>query len=624
MQLRPRTLPQQLAFLVGVPVVLLLIFSGLLLCLFFKSEQEARLNEHSKLVIYNANTLVKQYYDAVSRLIIFKQSRDENTRVEFESKLAATDDSFRELGELLKNDTIESRRMFVQLRRICALGMSLMKKYEDHIAGDTKLNSIEVAILYKEFDDCGAAFTSKLNDLIALETARHKVNSRQEEQTKTIMLCLIIAGAVGAVGTGTFLWLYFVRTITSRVALVMDNTLRLTRKEPLRPPMKGEDELAHLDLFFHYMAEELEKATRKQFAILDNAVDVICSIDAAGKFVSMNPASEHVWGYKPEALTGQSYAKVLFTEDVPKFEQALAEIRQSTNLVNIENRVLASDGRVVHTLWSLRWSEAEQSLFCVAHDISDRKEVERVKQEFVAVISHELRTPLTSLQMTLSLLLDGTYGTLSGTAQKRIRSAEFGIGRLISLINDLLDIEKMEAGKLTMNYSNVDIAEIAQRSLDSVQGFAEQQRVSVLGDFSSVEITADADRVIQVIVNLLSNAIKFSNEDSFVRLVVEKKGNICEVKVVDQGAGVPPGTEDMIFEKYGQAHTDRSKRKRGTGLGLPICKAIIEQHGGTIGVSPTAGGGSTFWFRLPVVAQSAHITPGLTLATDFSVGAALK
>jgi len=232
-------------------------------------------------------------------------------------------------------------------------------------------------------------------------------------------------------------------------------------------------------------------------------------------------------------------------------------------------------------------------------EIAARQEVERVKQDFVAAITHDLRTPLTSLQATLTLLSDGAYGQLSGHGEKRVKSAESGISRLITLINNLLDIEKMEAGKLSMTFADVNLADLVEQSVEAVQGFAEQQGVSVKSEKLSIDVLADSDRMVQVLVNLLSNAIKFSEEGGEVEIKIADKNDCSEVQVIDHGTGIPTGCENSIFEKYEQAHAPGDKRRQGTGLGLSICKTIVELHGGTIGVRGTEGGGSTFWFRLP-------------------------
>lgn len=339
---------------------------------------------------------------------------------------------------------------------------------------------------------------------------------------------------------------------------------------------------------------------------MDNAVDVICSIDADGKFTAVNPASLSVWGYAPEDLIGLRYSKLIAKDDVAKFRAALDQLRQNPALVTIENQVVTPSGETLNMLWSLRWSPAEKSLFCVAHDVTDRKRVEQLKQEFLAVISHELRTPLTSLQATLTLLSHGAYGPLSEKGEKRVRSAESGAARLILLINDLLDIEKMEAGKLSMTYRDVNLAEIIDNSMEAVRGFAEEHGINVNHEPKAVIVLADRDRMVQVVVNLLSNAIKFSEDGGTVEIKVAENGELVELQVIDHGVGIPAGYEDKIFAKYEQGPTVSGKKMKGTGLGLPICHAIVEQHGGTIGVRPTTGGGSTFWFSLPRVGSSVN------------------
>src|SRR5579875_495965 len=591
-------LSQQGLILVGVPVGLMVIFLLSLFLLLLRVEKEAEEADHSKTIISEANSLVKEYYDAASQLIMYRYTRDEKERRRFEDQLAGTKSSFVKLQHLLKDDPQELA-MLADLGGIAEHGMALMRRYERYLAGAEELNALEVAILYRQFTSAGARFTAQLQELVSHESARHQVSSAAEERERALVKNLILAGAIAAIAIGATLASFFTRNTVSRLALLMDNTVRLGKKDSLLPALKGDDEIATLDRFFHKMADDLAEAARKERAILDNAVDVICSIDASGHFTAANPASLAVGGYAPAELVGRHYSEMIARDDVPKFREALERIRVERVPLTLETRVVGAGAAVLHMSWSLRWSEPEQSLFCVAHDISDRKEVERLKQEFVAVISHELRTPVTSLQATLTLLESGAYGQLNDTGAKRIRSAESGVSRLITLINDLLDIEKMEAGKLSMTFADLDLADIVERSLEAVQGFAEQQGVSVKADKPSVKVLADGDRIVQVMVNLLSNAIKFSDDGGGVEVKVEEKQDCLEVQVIDHGPGVPEGYEKTIFAKYAQAQSPDGKKRKGTGLGLPICKAIVEQHGGAIGVRRTEGGGSTFWFSLP-------------------------
>jgi signal transduction histidine kinase len=226
-------------------------------------------------------------------------------------------------------------------------------------------------------------------------------------------------------------------------------------------------------------------------------------------------------------------------------------------------------------------------------------EAARLKQEFVAMITHDLRTPLTSVRGSLSLLLGNAYGKVTDGAIKEIKSAESNVTRVISLINELLDVEKMEAGKMEMDFDTVPAAYILENSLDAVRGFADATGIRLQIPSSDIHIYADGDRLTQVMINLLSNAVKFSPRGSIVIVTVERTPNYVEFKVIDQGPGIPRAYRSKIFERYRQVSSTRVPGQRGTGLGLNICKLIVEQHGGTIGFDTQEGRGSTFWFRIP-------------------------
>ena len=231
----------------------------------------------------------------------------------------------------------------------------------------------------------------------------------------------------------------------------------------------------------------------------------------------------------------------------------------------------------------------------------DRKkeEIEQMKQEFVSMISHDLRSPLTSLQFTLGLLADGTYGDINETGQDRVGAAEKSIVRLIGLINNLLDLEKMESGMMTLKKSEITASELFDEVLASMTGFAEEKKVKLEVVPSDTVINADIERLAQVVVNLVSNAIKFSPEGSRVKLIAEDvNSSFLKVSVIDHGRGVPKEFQQTIFERFKQVKDSDGKPKKGTGLGLAIAKAIVELHGGAIGLESKEGEGSTFWFTV--------------------------
>jgi PAS domain S-box-containing protein len=448
-----------------------------------------------------------------------------------------------------------------------------------------------------------------LNELLEAkgdQQVRYDLLVDQQAQSLQTLMSIVVVGGVLHVMLALLLWLTFSRDTADSFRILMDNTRRLGLGQPLNPPLPGKGEIAHLDRVFQDMAQALETARRKERAIVENAIDVICSFDEDGKFTSVSPASKQLLGYDNTELVGMHFHDIIFQDDMRTTGDAIAHIKNGEGRGQFENRVKRKDGALLDVLWAIQWSDAEELMFCVAHDITERKEIERMKQEFVAMVSHDLRTPLTSIQGFLTLLQTGMYGSLNENGSQNLDIAEANISRLIGLINDLLDIEKMESGKLKMEMRNIDMDTVFERSVGAVIGFADQQRVKLVSEETDLMAYGDSDRLIQVLVNLLSNAIKFSPKESIVRLQAVAFDDYVEVRVIDQGRGVPAEYRDVIFERFQQVKTSDATKKGGSGLGLAICKAIIEGHDGKIGVDSEEGKGSTFWFRVPLQGATIH------------------
>ncbi len=225
---------------------------------------------------------------------------------------------------------------------------------------------------------------------------------------------------------------------------------------------------------------------------------------------------------------------------------------------------------------------------------------EKQKQEVISMVSHDLRSPLMSLDFSLTLIGSGKYGELNERGHKELTSAESSAKRLIRLINDLLDIEKIETGKLTVLKTPLSFQTLAEHSVNAMQALAAAKEIEVVVENpEDIEFPGDADRLEQVIVNLLGNAIKFSPNQSRVIIKGEEKDKFVEIKVIDSGPGIPADYKKKIFERFQQVSRGDGKEKEGTGLGLAISRAIVEAHGGTIGVDSQEGKGSSFWIRLP-------------------------
>jgi CheY-like chemotaxis protein len=259
---------------------------------------------------------------------------------------------------------------------------------------------------------------------------------------------------------------------------------------------------------------------------------------------------------------------------------------------------------------------------CVVVDVTERKRKEQLKDEFVSTVSHELRTPLTSISASLGLLVGERAGELPAAAKRLLVIADTNCRRLIHLINDILDIEKMEAGRLIFRLSRVDAASAVTHAINAARGFAERHGVGIRFDATSAgadgAVNADPDLLAQVVTNLLSNAIKFSPAQGEVRVSVDKHDDKVRISVRDHGPGVPSDFKAHIFEKFAQADGTDSRRMGGTGLGLSIVKHIVEGLGGEATFDNHPGGGAIFNVILPAW----HATAGLDTDTGAQPGAA--
>ncbi|MBI2811033.1 MAG: PAS domain-containing sensor histidine kinase [Candidatus Melainabacteria bacterium] len=366
--------------------------------------------------------------------------------------------------------------------------------------------------------------------------------------------------------------------------------------EALPDVVPGTDEITDLDVALHEMADALKEASEVERALTDNVSDVICSLDANNRFVALNPACVEQWGYSENELLGMNVREIIIAEDADKITNNLMKGREESK--NFDTRIKLKNGEEADMHWTANWSPKQQSYFCVVHDISAEKQIERMKKEFVAMVSHDLRTPLNSVLNLITLMSVDAYGFVNETGHKRLDAAEQDVTRLIGLINELLDLEKLEAGEIVLDLKNIAASSVMDHAQQSVYGFAQQNGVEIVCEPTNLNVTVDQNRFVQVLINLLSNAVKFSEQGAEVRMRAVRGANYTVFEISDTGCGIPPEVQSTIFERYKQAE-GANKKHVGTGLGLAICKNIAEQHGGSIGVDSSVGKGSTFWVKIP-------------------------
>ncbi len=354
--------------------------------------------------------------------------------------------------------------------------------------------------------------------------------------------------------------------------------------------------------------EQVKTSEARIHAILESSHDAFVAMDLNGRIVDWNSSAARMFGLSRGEVLGQDAAALIMPERLrERFAQRLAKVDPAdanTTAGRIELIFCDRAGREfpAETSVSLTGSGEHAFFSAFLRDISERKQVERMKNEFISTVSHELRTPLTAIRFSLNMLADGLMGEFEPDVQKLLNIANDSCERLVRLINDMLDVEKIEAGRMAYHFKPHSLLALAQDALEATRAYAAPFEVELAleSDGSDPHAAVDADRITQVLVNLLSNAVKFSRAGTCVQLRVASAGGMARISVTDHGEGVPPEFQPHMFEKFAQADGSNTRTRSGTGLGLSICKQLVTAHQGRIGFTSRMGEGSTFEVELPL------------------------
>ena len=356
--------------------------------------------------------------------------------------------------------------------------------------------------------------------------------------------------------------------------------------------------------------KSLEKSRESFEALAENLPIFISLKDTEGRFQFVNKSFKDWLCVNSEDIVGKTVYDIYPKHQADEFAALDEETIISGKVMSREVDLSYPDGQirtVISTRFPVLSSDGEViGLGTTNFDLTQLRRAERVKHEFLSTISHELRTPLTSIKGALGLIKSGSAGQVTDDVQSMLSIAYTNSDRLQALINDILDIEKIESGNLEYNMKQVDIISLVDEAIVANTGYGDELGITFVKGVMETDalVFGDKDRLIQVLSNLMSNAAKFSPVGKQVELSVTSDQDNIRIAVKDEGAGVPEEFRKIIFEKFTQGDSSDTRQKGGTGLGLSISKTIVEQHDGTIGFDSTVGVGTTFFFTLPVLTSA--------------------
>jgi len=594
------TLSKQTLILIAVPLIFELSLGGLVLYLLSDMNRE----DGELMASAQVSALTRSFvaHGCERFICLGMRHATNNPALEARAKQCAvlSREALAELTQLMESRGASSEA-WAELKKLAvSMDEETHSGEKDYKSGDQALAGIKLLRLSAKLDKVFVLADEMAREQIDRQGSFRKSIFERRLEIQILLIALVLVSILLVFGFA----LRFSAMTRKRIQVLSDNTKRMAAGKPLNPPISGDEDLEFLDNEFRRLSDALSILRRKERAILENAAEVICSLDAKGTICDINAAAEKLWGLAEEDLIGTRFTALIAEEDRPVFNKELKQIFESNHENTFDCRVRRKSGTISECSLSVSWSPEEKSYYCVIHDVTEKKEVERLKSEFFAMVSHDLRTPLTSMLMTNEIMEKGLYGELNEAGLRGLARTRENIRRLMNLVNGLLDMEMIEAGQMELLLSPTTVREIVDSSNEAVVSLADHRHITV--DISVDEqlvVYADRERIVQVVVNLLSNAIKFSPPQSAIIIKAEQVENMVVVSVVDQGRGIPADDLDKVFRRFKQVQKEDGRSHKGTGLGLPICRNIIELHEGTIGVQSTEGHGTTFWFSLPATME---------------------
>ncbi|MDX1989616.1 MAG: PAS domain S-box protein [Candidatus Obscuribacter sp.] len=735
MMLSNSSVLKRIIFIFAFPLAFQFVIFFVLGALLQKAESVNEEILKSREILSLAELSMVDFCDTLSHFVSYSNSQYEGFVRKFDASCERTRGHIARLVDLSNGDRSRMERA-ARLKSNVDGFLSLASKILASHEREDQSSGPAAILQLKLFNRLAGRFDSLGSDIKSIaEAEKNTAFSLAEDRAQSWRFVYLVLG--GGLIVDTLITVALCRILAQnlavRLAALKEKSVSLADSKLLSPSISGSDDIAELDRVICRVSEVLVSSQQLERALVDNAADLIFSLDSDGRFLRVNPAFEKRLYFRSGSLLSRGLETIVLQGERENLEQVLFAARQSNQVHFLELSMVDARGGVYTFNLSFQWSDSLKQFICTGHDISqmkrqqemlaseekrlralleqlpmavfalsqdlriefanaeserllgfrresltgvdfnrlfsdpaatdflsivrdvdagvdrgkfelsltvangtekvcelsvvvyrvvehlnilviatdltDRIRSERLRRDFVAMVSHDLRSPLNSVMAYIQLLARGNYGPLSTSGHEGAVAANQSIERLIKLTSDLLQLERLESGVLSLDLQSCSNLELVRAAIDSVAHVAETKEVYLVVEGTEVTLTADKDRLIQVLVNLLANAIDFSEpqSDVIVRTVALPDKQV-EFRVVDSGPGIAREKLSCIFDRFGRGESvnARGEARMSAGFGLAIAREIVLAHGGSIGVDSEPGQGSQFYFRCPQVYSLRH------------------
>jgi len=539
-------------------------------------EMAMHLNRLNTLQMERATALLIRHADGQDREALYEESKHYVELAEAEMKAA----------EAQPDLTASERQKLAKMRDLTAhISQAYGNVTSKTSSADGIARGLLIAGLERDMRSLSTLAQTVSDERPDNVAASRDMFVRYESELRAAIYVAAIISVLAAAGM-TY-WLY---TSTSmRLSLLLENTKRVAAGAAPKGDLEGADEIAQVNSLYLHLHRSLLELREKERALLDSAKDVLCAIDSELRITEINEAVTRLIGSDADDVVGRRVIDLVVPADQKKLLSALAHGTSAQAAPLLELQLVTQGGESIASEWAVTRSADGDYAYAVIHDISARKEIERIKRDFRSIVSHDLRNPLANMRLTLELVaVEGACGAVADEAKEELQNVLGGLNRLLVLINNLLDMEKLDFLPDSVRKVEVSCGAILDDALLSVGALVRQKTITIDCTVDrDMTIFCESEKIVQVLVNLLSKSIKQSTVGGRIRLFVgENKGQV-KFEVEDSGECLPEDQLERMFDR------------QSAGMDLAICKHVVTLHGGTIGARNVQPRGRTFWFKIP-------------------------